>query len=64
MADYTKQVIKILVDNKCYFVRRGKGSHNIWFSPILDRSFTVVSKIENRHTANGILKDAGVGTNI
>ena len=47
MADYTKQVIKILAENNCYFVRHGKGSHNIWFSPILNRSFTVVSKIEN-----------------
>ena len=64
MADYTKQIIKILNDYHCYFVRRGKGSHNIWFSPILNRSFTVVSKIENRHTANGILKDAGIETKI
>ena len=60
MADYTKQVINILIDYKCYFVRHGKGSHNIWFSPILNRSFTVVGKIENRHTANEILKDAGI----
>ena len=64
MADYTKQVMKILIDNNCCFVRRGKGSHNIWFSPILNRSFTVVSKIENRHTANGILKDAGIDTKV
>jgi len=60
MADYTKQVLKMLSDNNCYFVRRGKGSHNIWYSPIMNRPFTVVVKIENRHTANGILKDAGI----
>ena len=60
MANYTKQVLKILSDNGCYFIRRGKGSHNIWHSPIMDRTFTVVAKIENRHTANGILKDAGI----
>ena len=60
MANYTKQVLKILSDNKCHFVRRGKGSHNVWYSPILNRHFTVVTKIENRHTANGTLKDAGI----
>ena len=60
MANYTKQILKILSDNGCYFVRRGKGSHNIWYSPVMNRPFTVVEKIENRHTANGILKDAGI----
>ena len=60
MADYTNQVLRMLSDNKCYFVRRGKGSHNIWYSPVMNRPFTVVSKIVNRHTANGILKDAGI----
>ena len=64
MADYTRDIIKILSDNGCYFVRRGKGSHNIWYSPIKKRPFTVVTKIENRHTANGILKDAGVDTKV
>ena len=64
MADYTKQVLKILYDNNCYFIRRGKGSHNIWYSPIMNRPFTVVSKIEKRHTANGILKDAGINEKI
>ena len=64
MANYTKQILKILADNSCYFVRRGKGSHNIWYSPIMDRQFTVVAKIENRHTANGILKDAGINEKV
>ena len=64
MADYTRQVLKLLSDNNCYFVRRGKGSHNIWYSPVMDRPFTVVAKIENRHTANGILKDAGIDVKI
>ena len=64
MADYTKQILRILSDNKCRFVRRGKGSHNIWYSPIIKRFFTVVTKIENRHTANGILKDAGIDVKV
>jgi hypothetical protein len=32
----------------------------MWYSPISSRPFTVVDKVENRHTANGILKDAGI----
>ena len=64
MADYTKQILKILSDNNCYFVRRGKGSHNIWYSPIMKRRFTVVTKIENRHIANGILRDAGINAKV
>jgi len=60
MADYTKQVLRLLSDNGCYFLRRAKGSHKMWYSPINDRPFVVVDKIENRHTANGILKDAGI----
>ncbi|MCL2202388.1 MAG: type II toxin-antitoxin system HicA family toxin [Defluviitaleaceae bacterium] len=60
MADYTKQVLRLLSDNGCYFLRRGKGSHKMWYSPITNRPFAVVDKIENRHTANGILKDAGI----
>ena len=60
MADYTKQVINLLTKNGCYFIRRGKGSHKIWYSPLCKRPFTVVDKIVNRHTANGILKDAGI----
>jgi len=64
MADYTKQVLDLLSDNGCYFVRRGRGSHKIWYSPTTNRSFAVVDKIENRHTANGILKDAGINQKV
>jgi hypothetical protein len=64
MADYTKQVLDLLAKNNCYFVRRGKGSHSMWFSPITNRLFAVVAKIENRHTANGKLKDAGISTKV
>lgn len=33
----------------------------IWFSPIANRGITVDNKILSRHTANSILKDAGIG---
>jgi len=49
-----------LSEGGCTFVRRGKGDHDIWRSPLRDLPFTVPIKIKSRHTANGILKDAGL----
>ncbi len=52
MAEYEKKVRDALKNNGCYFERRGKGDHDIWFSPITNRHITVDSKIKSRHTAN------------
>ena len=60
MAEYENKVRKILSENGCYFVRRGRGDHDIWYSPIKNRNFTVDGKINIRHTANGIMKQAGI----
>lgn len=60
MSDYSPQVKAILSENGCYFVRHGKGDHDIWYSLITDRRFPVDAKIKSRHTANGILKLAGL----
>jgi hypothetical protein len=60
MADYSSAVKQILRENGCYFERAGKGDHQIWCSPITNRRFPVDSKIKSRHTANGILKQAGL----
>ena len=60
MADFEIKVREYLNDNNCYFVRHGKGDHDIWFSPITNRNITVDSKIKSRHTANAILKQAGI----
>lgn len=60
MAEYEKKVRKILMQNKCSFQRRGKGDHDIWYSPITDRHITVDTKIKSRHTANAILKQSGI----
>jgi len=59
-ATYDREVIRLLVDAGCSFVRAGKGSHQIWYSPITQRSFTLPNNIVSRHTANGVLKDAGL----
>ena len=60
MADYTRQVKKILIDNGCYFIRYGKGDHERWYSPILNKPFTVDGSITKRTSANETLKDAGI----
>jgi predicted RNA binding protein YcfA (HicA-like mRNA interferase family) len=44
----------------CTFVRQGKGSHEIWHSPITGRNFPVPIGIASRHTANAILRQAGL----
>ena len=51
----------ILHQYGCYFVRQASGSHELWYSPVTARHFTVAVTIKSRHTANGILKQAGIG---
>ena len=60
MNDYGKAVRDILSDNSCEFVRHGRGDHDIWRSPLVEKPFTVPAKIKSRHTANKVLKDAGL----
>ncbi|MQM38457.1 hypothetical protein KBTX_02468 [wastewater metagenome] len=60
MNDYGKPVRRILTENGCYLLRQGRGDHEVWTSPHASRPFTVPTKIKSRHTANGILKDAGL----
>jgi predicted RNA binding protein YcfA (HicA-like mRNA interferase family) len=60
MASYYRDLIKALNNAGCEFTRNGKGSHEIWFSPISQRYFTVVKDIQKKHTANEILKQAGL----
>ena len=60
MADYDRQLRKILKQNGCMLTRYGKGSHEIWYSPITTRPVSVNLKIKSRHSANEILKEAGI----
>ncbi len=60
MAEYEKKVRDILAGHGCTFARHGKGDHDIWYSPITRRYFTVDGKIKSRHTANAIMKQSGV----
>jgi len=60
MADYGPKLRAMLKNAGCQFDRPGKGDHEIWYSPITDRRFPVDHKILSRHTANGVLKQAGL----
>ena len=44
----------------CTLVRQGKGSHEIWASPRTGQNFAVPIGIPSRHTANAILRQAGL----
>ena len=60
MAEYEKKVREQLKKNGCVFKRRGKGDHDMWFSPITNASFPVDGEIKSRHMANKIMKQAGI----
>lgn len=60
MAGFYRDLIAILIEAGCYLVREGKGDHEIWFSPINQRNFTVDHGSKSRHTANESLKQAGL----
>jgi predicted RNA binding protein YcfA (HicA-like mRNA interferase family) len=60
MAYFYRELVAVLRANGCYIVRTGKGSHEIWFSPINDRHVTVPRTTKSRHTVNDVLKKAGI----
>jgi hypothetical protein len=60
MATYTPKLKEILRAHGCSFERPGRGDHEIWFSPITGRRFPVDHAIKSRHTANAVLKQAGI----
>lgn len=59
-SNHTKEVKKLLTTAGCSFVRQGKGDHEIWFSPLTNKHFPVDGSIKSRHTANAVLRQAGL----
>jgi hypothetical protein len=57
---FDRRLRELLRDGGCSFVRPGKGSHEIWHSPITKRNFPVPVGITSRHTANAVLRQAGL----
>ncbi len=57
---FDKPLLDLLRAAGCTMVRQGKGSHEIWHSPITQRNFAVPIGIPSRHTANAILRQSGL----
>ena len=60
MRGYGWLVRDRLAEGGCWFVRHGKGDHDVWSSPQVETPFTVPVNIDSRHTVNKVLKDAGM----
>jgi len=60
VAGFLRELRKILTANGCHLVRKGRGYHEVWFSPITGSHFTVDLGTKSRHTANETLKQAGI----
>ncbi|MHC5719099.1 MAG: type II toxin-antitoxin system HicA family toxin [Nostoc sp.] len=59
-VSFTPELNRILSEAGCYYKRQGKGDHEFWYSPITDHCFVVDQCIKSRHTANTVLKQAGL----
>lgn len=60
MADYAPGVRKALRGAGWRYERPGKGDHETWVNAATGKHVSVDAKILSRHTANGILKQAGL----
>ncbi|MBV8738909.1 MAG: type II toxin-antitoxin system HicA family toxin [Alphaproteobacteria bacterium] len=60
--DIHRQLRDLLEEAGCYYDRPGKGSHEVWYSPITKRRFPVPYRghLKDRNLANEILKQAGL----
>ena len=54
------ELVRLLKKAGCKLVRQGKGSHEIWYSPVSYRNFSVPRDPRKPHTANAVRKDAGL----
>jgi predicted RNA binding protein YcfA (HicA-like mRNA interferase family) len=57
---FDRPLLELLLKAGCALVRQGRGSHEIWRSPTTGRNFPVPVGVASRHTANAILRQAGL----
>jgi hypothetical protein len=57
---FDRALRELLREAGCTLVRQGKRSHEIWHSSTTGRNFAVPIGIPSRHTANAILRQAGL----
>jgi mRNA interferase HicA len=59
-----REIAVVLRENGCYIIRQGKGSHEIWYSPITDKKFPIsnhgLGKEIPNTTVRKIEKQSGV----
>jgi predicted RNA binding protein YcfA (HicA-like mRNA interferase family) len=60
MADFYRPLTAIVRAHGWQLLRPGKGSHEFWFHPQTKRHITVPRTTKSRHTANDVLKRAGI----
>jgi hypothetical protein len=60
VAGYTRQLKKLLKEGGCEYLQQGRGDHEVWWNPKTGKKFDVDSNIKSRHTANEVLKQAGL----
>jgi predicted RNA binding protein YcfA (HicA-like mRNA interferase family) len=59
MAEFYRDLTKIFRANGFVLVC-GKGGHEVWLNHANNRQVTVPRKTKSRHTANEVLKQAGL----
>jgi hypothetical protein len=59
-AGFYSAIVAILKEHGCTFKRQAKGDHDMWYSPFSGRHFPVDRGCQSRHTANAIMKQAGI----
>jgi len=63
MADYDVEVRRLLSKDGYEMLsrkKRGKGSHEVWFSAKKNIKVSVNNNMKSRYTANDILEQAGI----
>jgi len=60
MVDFGPELRRLLREAGYTFKRSAKGDHELWYSSKTERAIVVDRKVKSRHTANGVLKQAGL----
>ena len=57
-ATFDRELHDLLKAAGCHFVRNGR--HPVYYSPLSGKNFPVPVGIKSKHTANEVLKQAGL----
>jgi predicted RNA binding protein YcfA (HicA-like mRNA interferase family) len=60
MNNFSKPLKEVLRKEGWRFLRNGKGDHEIWHHPSIGKRLVVDNSMKSRHTANAVLKQAGL----